>query len=333
MYISPFLRIGSNLKPGMKHTILLCLAYFGLTSTLFAAVKTRGNELIENTDTIIVKTAIIDDAMSPGWKDALRDRMTRERLDSFGRLQRPLTNDEIAWKKLIESKAASWNGSRDSLAVPFNKLGMNDTIFVMLGFLGVDDGFTYGYQTVCLDITALYRAYGKAEGSENKERIDRIFAHEYTHLLHKTWAIKNNLLLPTFKDSILWECLYEGMGMYRSLNPKWLPVNDSLPPITRDALESLYPIFTERMKIIHSSVSLTPIEKERLHANLSRGLVNKKWGAFPVGIWLALEAKENPDNLTNWINKGPGSIMELAHKYLPPIYEKELGSVAGKYFR
>lgn len=283
--------------------------------------------------TVIVKTAIIDNSISGEWKKALKTRMSQESIDSFVQLKRALSADEIAWKKLIESKAIIWNGLRDSLAVPFTEIDLNDTIFVLLGFLGVDDGFSYGDQTVCLDVTALLRAYGNAGLPENNYRIDRIFSHEYTHLLHKAWARKNNLLLPGFKDSMLWECLYEGIGMYRSLNPKWLPVDDRLPVITTDALETLYPIFLERMKTVHSSLSLTPIEKEKLSASLSRGQVNKKWGAFPVAIWLALEANENPRHIAKWIKKGPASVIELARKYIAPLYKKELETLTEKSYR
>lgn len=304
--------------------VLFYLLFLFFIIPLSAAEKNSEKDLMRNTDTLIVKTAFTSEGISPEWKEAIKSRMSKVSIDSFGQIKRPLSSDEIAWKLLIESKATTWNQFRDSLAVPFKDIVLNDTIVVLLGLLGVDDGFTYGSQTVCLDITALARAYGKASLAENDDRINRIFAHEYTHLLHKAWANKNNMVLSTFKDSILWECLYEGIGMYRSLNPKWLPANDSLPKTTKDALASLYPIFAERIKTIHSSLLFTPIEKEKLNANLSRGQVNQKWGAFPMAIWLALEARRNPGNLATWINKGPASVIELARKYLTPVYKMEL---------
>ena len=92
-------------------------------------------------------------------------------------------------------------------------------------------------------------------------------------------------------------------------------------------MTSLIPIFTQRMQTIYSTSSLTAPEKVKLNANLSRGQVNKKWGAFPMAIWLALEAKENAGNLAAWINKGPASVIELARKYIAPVYQKELDSL------
>ena len=41
-----------------------------------------------------------------------------------------------------------------------------------------------------------------------------------------------------------------------------------------------------------------------------------KWGALPVGVWLAIEAKGDDKNLIPWINMGPDAIIPLAKKYL-----------------
>ncbi len=271
---------------------------------------------VQSADTLIVKLGIADDRISKEWQGAIARRMNHQMLDSMVRLSRPVTNEEQKWIRLIESKAGRWNEFRDSLAVPFQGIGMSDTIYTLLGYQGVDDGFTYKFQTVCFDVTALHRAYGSADLPVNDNRIDRLFAHEYTHLIHKVWADKENLRLASYRDSILWECLYEGIGMYRSLSARWFPLNDSLPVITNDALHRLYPIFTERLTAIENSANLTMTEKIRLHSNLSRGAVANKWGALPVAIWLALEAEGDDTKLIPWIQKGPEGVIQLARKYL-----------------
>lgn len=267
-------------------------------------------------DTIIIKPGIIKEMISADWKNALSNRETKEYIDSLAHLQRALTAEEQLWEHLIASKTKTWNRFKDSLAVPFADIEISDTIYVLPGYRGRDDGFTYGYQTVCLDLTALNREYGRADLPENNNRIDRIFTHEYTHLLHKLWAKKMELKLLTFRDSTLWECLYEGMGMYRSLNPKWIPVHGVLPDITKAALDNLYPTFVGRLITIGTNNTLTAEEKKQLNKNLSRGAVNQKWGAFPVAIWLALESNGNDKKLQDWISKGPAAVIHLAKKYL-----------------
>ena len=303
-------------------TIPLIFCFVAICLKLTAS----GNVDISN-KVIIVKTGIKDQQISDEWKAALRSRMSDVSLDSMGSIKRKLTTEEAEWRALIISKATAWNGYRDSLAVPFQNIYLPDTVYVMLGFLGVDDGFTFERQTVCLDLTALSNTYGKASLEENTSRINRIFAHEYTHLLHKEWARKTGYSANTFLDEILWECLYEGIGMYRSLNPRWLPSNDSLPAITRAALDELYPIFTERLITVKQSNQLSDDQKKRLQANLSRGNVNKKWGALPVAIWLLLEAKGDERRLAKWIDIGPLAVIALAKKYLPADNRDKLSSV------
>lgn len=268
-------------------------------------------------DSVIVKLCVTDNRVSPQWKDAILHRVSKNVFDSIISVKRELNSAEAAWQQLILSKKEKWNTIRDSIGVPFAGIELSSTIFVMLGCHGEDDGFTYKQQSVCLDLSALQKNYGAATLPENNARIDRIFAHEYTHLLHKEWARKNKLQLKTFADNILWECIYEGIGMYRSLSAKWLPVNGSLPAITNETMNELTPIFIQKINKIIASSTLTIQEKDMLQSNLSRGPVTKKWGAFPVAIWLLLEAKGYERNLIPVLDKGLAAVPYLANKYLP----------------
>lgn len=276
---------------------------------------------------VSVKTGFAENHVSQAWLDALQTRQSKTYLDSVARITRPLTANEHDWLTLIQSRTTRWNSFRDSLNAPFDRITLSDSIFVLTGYQGGDDGFTYGHQTICFDLTAFYDNYGPATSDENNSRIDRIFSHEYTHLLHKAWAKTNNLVLKNFQDSILWECLYEGMGMYRSLAKKWTLQHDSLPIITREALDRLYPVFIDRLTQIQKLENPTASEKVALNKNLSRGSVDKKWGAFPVAIWLMLESKGDDKNLVPWINAGPKSIPELAKKYLPEEQRQKLQEI------
>ncbi len=290
---------------------MMAAVFLAAISTLFGQSQSE-----ETKRAFVVRPGFANDKISPEWRSAIESRMSRRDLDSMTALRRPLTDEELEWKRLIESKAALWGHMRDSLAVPFGNETLDDTLYIMVGYMGRDDGFTFRYEAVCLDVTALNREYGSAALPENKPRIDRLFAHEFMHLLHKDWARRKNLRLTSFRDSVLWECLYEGVGMYRSLSQKWLPVDGVLPEISKKVLGELNPVFVERLTTIESSANLTEEEKVRLHSGLSRGPVNKKWGALPVGLWLALEANGKDENLAPWIDGGLESVIRLAKKYL-----------------
>ncbi|HNR08314.1 MAG TPA: hypothetical protein PKM27_13430 [Saprospiraceae bacterium] len=273
---------------------------------------------------IIPVLCLADDKMTSGWKSALASRMSKPALDSVAALALPLSQEQKEWIHLIESKKAGWGLILDSLAIPFRNCIAPDTTILFMGNSGNDDGFTFGLNTVCLDLRALYNNYGPAAIPENSGRIDRIFAHEFTHLLHKQWAELNHFELRTFKDSILWECLYEGIGMYRSLSSKWLPADGVLPGITIKTLASLYPVFTDRLLAAASSPSPDEASKNSIVSNLSRGPVDKKWGAFTVAIWLALESKGDERKLAFWIDHHLASPISLAKKYLPATDKKRL---------
>ena len=281
----------------------------------FTSCKKQGVK-IDSTSEVMVKLCVENNKISKDWRNALTTRQSKTYLDSLSKVERHLTKGEQEWNELISSRTERWNEIRDSLKVPFEDTYISDTIYVYLGYQGSDDGFTYKFQTVCFDLTALLRQYGSAKDSINTNRMDRIFAHEYTHLLSKEWAKKKELKLPTFRDSILWECMYEGMGMYRSMSPKWFPVRDSLSNTSSEAFEKLYPIFSERLIAIDTLKELSKTDKKGLNKNLSRGSMKQKWGALPVGVWLAMEADGDDKNLIKWINKGPDAIIPLAKKYL-----------------
>lgn len=270
----------------------------------------------EDSRAVKIKLGVTANKISKEWKEAITNRKSTAVLDSLSKVEKEITKEEQDWIHLIEAKASKWNAIRDSIKVPFQNIKLNDTITVLLGYQGGDDAFTPNGNTICLDVNAFHRQYGPATKPVNSNRIDRIFAHEFTHLLHKAWATKNNIEIKTFKDQILWECVTEGFGMYRSMSSKWFPEGDSLSVTSKNTFNNLYPIFAERIGKVVTNPNLTKEEEYKLHANLSRGSMKKKWGALPVAVWLALEAKGNDKNLIKWVNKGPDAIVLLAEKYL-----------------
>jgi hypothetical protein len=162
-----------------------CATVFLLSVCMLANVYSQSRK---RATTVIVKLGMTaNNRQSKEWQNALVSRMSKAGLDSMAALHRPLTAEELAWKKLFESKAALWNSLRENLRAPFGNGDVPDTVYVLLGAFGADDAFTYQYNTICFDVTAYQAAYGAATLPGNSEKMDRIFAHEFTHLLHKDW--------------------------------------------------------------------------------------------------------------------------------------------------
>lgn len=273
---------------------------------------------------VIIQPAAVNNQLTDAWLKALITRMSKSEIDSFALLERALMPSEEGWEKLFESRATAWNKYRDSLGVPFEGVLLSDTIKVMTGFLGNDDAFTYQDKTICFDLTAFSNVYGNDSLPESENKADRIFSHEYTHLLHKAWVQKNKLELKNFRDSVLWECLYEGLGMYRSLTQKWMPVNGIFPQIASETIKELYPQFAQNISLVEQNKVFTRQQRKDIRKNLSRGSVNKKWGATTVAFWLCLESNRNDKKLIPWVNKGPEAVLLLAEKYLDRQSKEQL---------
>lgn len=312
------------MRPIFKISALLLFIFILLPS---CSGKPTPKKVVERAYVTEILLGIKGNKVSPEWIMALETRQRREYLDSLSKVERPVSDDELAWKALIVSKKDHWDQMKDSLKIPFEGIHPNDTTYVLVGYQGHDDAFTYGDRTICFDLTALHRSYGHAKDSINSERMDRLFAHEYTHLLSKSWVAANGLQLKNYRDSIFWECMYEGFGMYRSMSEKWFPKGDSLSPASSRAFEGLYPKFVDRIIAIDSSPDLSDSLKSALHKNLSRGSMDQKWGALPVAVWLAMEAKGDDKKLSKWVNMGPEALIPLAKKYL----KGKNGDIFAKY--
>ncbi len=298
----------------MIRQTLLYIFLFAAAAMLSPSVTAKRNN--DPYHTVIPFLCVSNDRISREWKAALTSRMSKEELDSVSTMTRPLNQSEERWMALIKARAGVWSRHIDSLKKPFSNCELPATLYVYMGYSGLDDAFTYQYNTVCLDLTAFQHNYGDAELPENTNRIDRIFAHELTHLMHKDWARRNKYSAADFRDSVLWECLYEGIGMYRSLNAQWLPVNRTLPEASRNAMDELLPVFVGNIIEVQTSANIDAASRKRITASLSRGRVQKKWGAFTVAIWLALEANGEDSKLAYWIDRGPEAVTGLAKKYL-----------------
>lgn len=248
------------------------------------------------------------------WMEAIRDRQSEGSLKAVARNARAVSADESKWLSLIEERVQSWRAMIDSLRLPFVDISPPDTLTILLGNQGGNDAFSPSPSTICFDLSQLYSEYGGASSDLNRKRIDRFFAHEFTHVLHNSWAANHGLRLRTPLDLALWVCLKEGLGNYRSLSDKWVSGKGKLTDHALAVLTQLQPIFVERLSALEHA---TEKDAPRLMEGLSMGPFEQKWGALTVALWLAQEAAGNDRNLQKWVGTGPKGVLELARMYLP----------------
>jgi hypothetical protein len=98
-----------------------------------------------------------------------------------------------------------------------------------------------------------------------------------------------------------------------SLSAEWVTPSGDLTPRAQEALEELEPIFVDRLRRLRTA---SDTDEGELRQGLSSGPFAKKWGALPVALWLAQEAKGDGRRLRWWVRAGSDGVLDLARHHL-----------------
>lgn len=257
------------------------------------------------------------------WIEAIRDRLDSTELAAVVATARPLSAGEARWLELIRDQAPHWCQQIERLNAPFRRTSPPPRLTLLLGNQGGDDAFTSGADVIAIDLGALLRAYGEAGGDVQRSLVWRLLSHEYTHLLvrpyldsigwSEEWAARDPLLQAL-------RTLYnEGHANLRSIeDPRWIAANGQPTDLARAALGELQPRLIERLQGLAAHPA--PAEAAKLMRNISQGPLAKKWGALPMGIWLASDTGLKSARLAEWVEAGPQRILELAVRNADPQF-------------
>lgn len=265
-----------------------------------------------------------DGAATDQWLNAARKFNDDDQIQILKSVRRPFTAEEAGWQELIASRLDKWQQMTPGLLQPFGEIRPPALVGVLIGNVGASDAFIADPTVIAFDLSQLLKAYKAASLPVNADRIDRIFAHEYTHVLHKIWRRERGLELESPLEVALWACLTEGVGNLRSLSARWRNSDGSLSEHSEMVLDRLTPVFVSRLKAIESA---TADEAEELMQGLSMAPFEEKWGALPVALWLAAETASDENELSIWIERGPWGVIELANRHLPQHLAVQLPTV------
>jgi hypothetical protein len=257
---------------------------------------------------------------TPLWHAILRRRLDTAAYDSVAALRPPLDAPQTAWSRLIHARAAEWLAQTAAVAAPYHPAAPPATVVVVLGNRGASDAFTHDPRTIGFDLAALQQEYGDASLEENVERIDRLFRHEYAHLMQKSWLSDRPYPTDTPLRLALAEIWTEGLGTYHSMSDRWRATAGEPSDAARAALATLAPRFVARVAALACA---DDTDARRLAADLSWGRFDRKWGALTAGLWLEAEASRSPDALQRFVAAGPEGVWALASRHL----SAELGAV------
>ena len=290
--------------------ITLIILFAVLMDDIKSQSKSDFNSSKILTDLQIEQGWLENGVVSLNWIEALNYLRHTDKISLSDFSNKPLTVEEIQWKNLILKRKDYWQEIIDSLRIPFVHTTPPGHVRIILGNQGGEDAFTFSDSTICFDLARLNSMYG----------IDRFFAHEFTHVLHKAWKRNHDIILKSPFDVALWECLVEGLGNYRSFSTKWLNKNGTISDYASLVLTRLQPVFADR---ISSLANATNEQADSLLEGLSMGKFDEKWGALTVALWLKQETRGNDILLRKWVETGPKGILILAEKYLPDnLYRK-----------
>lgn len=260
---------------------------------------------------------------SPQWLAMLRRRLRPGAYDSAMRLRRPLTADDTAWAHLLQSQATGWQRMLPPLVALYAPAAPPARVLVVLGNRGAEDAFTHDPQTIGFDLAALQRNYGSASQASNRERIDRFFRHEFTHLMQKAWWSLQDWPITAPLDFALADMWAEGLGNYYSLSDRWIS-DGRLTSMADSVLNELAPQLLGHLRALACADSAAAAPHL---ATLSAGPFARKWGALPVALWLARDAHDDASVLRRFIVAGPPGVWELANRHLEPELRPQLQEV------
>lgn len=258
------------------------------------------------------------------WLSIVR-RLWPDRHAHAGEAVRPFTAEESEWIALIRSRAPRWAAEAPALAAPWDPAPPPPDVGILLGNRGASDGFTPDGSTIAFDLSVLHSAYGSATAPENADRIDRLFRHEFTHLLQKSWLRLHPYPTITPLRSALLAIWLEGLGTWHSMSSPWRARGGVPSERAARALAQLEPKFTARIAAIGCSGREAA---RRLESDLNEGAFDRKWGSLPAALWLEQEMSASPGAYRDLVLAGPDGIALLAKGHLPAplaaVFEESL---------
>ena len=289
--------------------VLGCLVVLGATSTESDAAVPE-----PQTKLVVRSGQESDNRPTQEWMRAISVFNNHESLRQISQTPTPISDEESRWAKMIERRATIWPNQIESLSAPFVEIYAPGVVVIVLGNVGGNDAFVAEDRNIAFDLSRLQSLYGPADTASNVDRIDRFFAHEFTHLLHKEWRRVHRPIIQSPLERALWVCLVEGLGNYRSLSARWTQPDGSLSPHAQETLLRLEPVLVERLSLLEKA---SDDQAGLLMKGLSMGPFDEKWGALPVALWLTQEVRADDNALKKWVDAGPWGVLELASIYLP----------------
>lgn len=249
------------------------------------------------------------------WSSGIEISIGSEAASRLAQERIPLTPQAKAWLEILREAVPLAEARGRDLADILELQPIDATIAV--GNRGSSDGFGWVPDFIGINVQAFTETYG-TPGDGAVDRMARIVAHEYLHLLTYARYPDHSDRRRTPLDRALWTMFFEGIGDYVSVSSRWLPdEHGAYSAAAARVLPELEPVLVQRLE----SLAQADESREReLRAGISMGRFERKWGSLPVALWLHSEAKQcgERETLRMMLRLERDAVLPLAAKYVRP---------------
>ncbi len=263
-----------------------------------------------------------DGTSSPLWSEGIAIAIGEDAAEAFARESIPLSPHAKAWLGVLEEALPRIELRAAEVAALFDVPTMN--ALVVVGNRGSSDAFAWVPDYIGINVQAFAETYGPPD-EEASDRMLRIVAHEYLHLLTYAFYPNHRELRQTPLDRALWTIYFEGIGDFVSVSRKWHPDEEGrYSPVAGDTLGRLEPIFVERLEKLAAAGD---IDEQALRANIAMGKFDHKWGSLSFALWLHSEVRRCGEAATLHaiIRMERDGVLPLALRYAAPEFKTRLG--------
>lgn len=262
-----------------------------------------------------------DGTATETWTQGIAVALGRPKAEAFSREVHPLTPEAEAWLGVLRTTLPEVARRAPELASWFDLRPLD--VVVAAGNRGSSDGFGWVPHHIGVNVQEFADVYGPPDEGAT-DRMARILAHEYVHLLTYAFYPDHRERRDTPLDRALWTMFFEGIGDYLSVSARWLPDEaGNYSPVTATTLQRLEPVLVERLEALVDA----PASREReLRRGICMGKFDEKWGSLPVALWLHSEARRHGERATleATIRNERHGVLPLALAYADPALRPRL---------
>jgi len=265
-----------------------------------------------------------DGTATARWSEGIAIAIGDEAANALARESISLSPPAEAWLRVLEEALPQAAVRAAEVAKLFDVPAMDAVIVV--GNRGSSDGFGWVPDKIGINVQAFAETYGTPDAGAT-DRMLRIVAHEYLHLLSYAFYPDHRELRQTPLDRALWTIFFEGIGDYVSVSNRWKPDEQGrYTAVTEDTLSRLEPVFVERLE----KLAAPDVANEReLRDGMSMGRFDRKWGSLTFALWLHSAVKRcgEESTLQAVMRLERDSVLPLALRHAAPEFRPRLGAL------